>query len=89
MTRSTAYDTPAVPKGTAFTCPELEAFEAVSIPARLLVLKLKIMEWVDLDDDDSVASAIITLGEKPSAYHGEWRGLVHCVRVLRGGPSTR
>ena len=89
MTHSTAYDFPAAPKGAAFSCAELEAFEAISVPARLACLKLKLMAWIDFDDHDSVASALISIGEKPSAFHEEWAGLVHCARVLRDGPRTR
>lgn len=83
-----ATSAPAPPQGRAINCPELEALEAISIPARLACLKLKLMAWVDFNDDDSVASALVTIGEKPSGYMHEWDALVRCARVLRDGPNS-
>ena len=81
-------DTPAAPKGVAFSCAELEAFEAVSVPARLACLKLKLMAWIDFNDDDSVGSALVSIGEQPGNYMHEWDALVRCARVLRDGPNS-
>jgi len=78
----------AAPKGAAFSCAELEAFEAVSVPARLACLKLKLMAWIDFNDDDSVGSALVSIGEKPSDFMHEWDALVRCARVLRDGPNS-
>lgn len=81
-------DIPAAPKGAAFSCAELEAFEAVTVAARLACLKLKLMAWIDFNDDDSVASALVSIGEKPSDHMHEWEALVRCARVLRDGPNS-
>lgn len=87
MTRHTGYETAAAPKGAAFRPHELEYFERVPTFVRRAALKLATLSWLDLDDDDSVGSGLIVIGEKPMDYHDYKNGLVQCVRLLRRGPK--
>lgn len=87
MTHSTAYDTPAVPKGAAFTREELEAFDAVPAYVRRAALKLATLSWLDIDDEDSVGSGLIAIGEKPSDFFEHRKDMLACVMLLRRGPG--
>lgn len=87
MTHSTAYDTPAAPKGAAFTHEELRLFESVPPYVRRAALKLATLAWLDTGDEDSVGSALLVIGEKPAEYYGYRAALVDCVDLLRRGPK--
>ena len=89
MTHSTAYDTPAVPKGAAFSREELALLAALPTEARRAALKVMVFDWLNVDDDDSFGSALVAIGEKPSSFMDVWEPFKACVRLLRRGPITR
>lgn len=68
-----------------FDSPELAALNALPAEARLAALKIKGFQWLDLRDDDSVAQALVAIGERPSTLHDVWDLFKEAVRVLRDG----
>lgn len=87
MTRMTGYEPQAAPKGAAFTPSELGAFESVPVYVRRAALKLAALTWLDIDDEDSVGSGLMAIGEKPSDFYDHRAGLLVCVKLLRRGPK--
>lgn len=64
---------------------ELRALEALSVDARLAALKVKSFAWVDLQDDDSLCSALVAISVRPSELHGQWDEFKSAVKALRDG----
>lgn len=86
MTRHTGYETPAAPKGAAFSREELVLLDRIPPYVRRAALKLATLAWLDTGDEDSVGSALIAIGEKPADFYDYRAALVDCVDLLRRGP---
>jgi hypothetical protein len=66
--------------------PEVRELMKLSVAGQQAALKLKNFLWLDTKDSDSMCSALVAIGARPSQYHPELDQLALVVRLLRDGP---